>query len=144
MTVIAILAGVLVVAGVILWTHDRLTRPRRIARGEPEVVEPEQQCCGMHLTCEKDSLSTVLSDGTIDYFDDEELDAMAGRAPESYTAEEAEAFREVLLTLIPGDIAPWARSLQLRGIELPPEVKEELLMIVAEARAQAAPAMNER
>ena len=41
----------------------------------------------------------------------------------------------MLLTLRPDEIAPWARSLQLRGITLPAEVREELLMIVAEARA---------
>ena len=34
----------------------------------------------------------------------------------------------------PEDIAGWARSLQLRQIELPAAVREELLMIVAEAR----------
>ena len=43
--------------------------------------------------------------------------------------------REVLLTLRPDEIAGWARSVQLRGITLPADVREELLMIVAEARA---------
>ena len=32
------------------------------------------------------------------------------------------------------DIAGWARSLQLRHIPLPPEVSDELLLIVREAR----------
>ena len=41
----------------------------------------------------------------------------------------------MLLTLLPTDIAGWARSIQLRGIELPTPVREELLLIVAEARA---------
>ncbi len=40
-----------------------------------------------------------------------------------------------MLTLLPTDIAGWARSIQLRGIELPASVREELLMIVSEARA---------
>lgn len=123
--------------GLALWIHDRMTRRHRIEAGIPEVVEPEQQCCGMHIACEKDSLSTALSDGTIVYYDDEELDTLANRDPEGYTADEIEAFREILLTLIPTDIAPWARSLQLRHIELPPAVRDELLMIVAEARAGA-------
>ena len=42
----------------------------------------------------------------------------------------------MLLTLLPTDIAPWARSIQLRGISLPMAVREELLMIVAEERAK--------
>ncbi len=90
-------------------------------------------CCGMHITCEKDSLLADVSE-QIDYFDDEELDRFAGRAADDYMPEEIEEFRDVLLTLIPEDIAPWARSIQLRGIQLPTEVREELLMIVAEAR----------
>lgn len=40
--------------------------------------------------------------------------------------------------MLPADIAPWARSIQLRGITLPSEVREELLMIVAEARKEQA------
>ena len=114
----------------------------------PKVVDPpagnnleEGACCGMHITCERDSLLAGISE-KIEYFDDEELDAYAGRSPESYTPEEADEFRDVLLTLLPADIAPWARSLQLRGIELPADVREELLMIVAEARADAAGARH--
>jgi hypothetical protein len=45
-----------------------------------------------------------------------------------------EQFRDVLLTLRPDDVAGWSRSMQLRGIELPTEVREELLMIVGEQR----------
>lgn len=93
-------------------------------------------CCGMHITCEKDSLSTAASTEIV-YYDDEELDDYAGRAPESYTREETEQFRDILLTLLPTDIAGWARSLQLRNIALPPEVNDELLLIVSEARQAA-------
>lgn len=89
----------------------------------------------MHITCERDSLLASVSAG-IEYFDDEELDRFAGREPQSYTDDETEEFREVLLTLRPDDIAPWARSIQLRGITLPDEVREELLLVVAEARQQ--------
>ena len=53
-----------------------------------------------------------------------------------YTQAETEQFRDVLLTLLPDDVAPWARSLQLRGIELPAPVREELLLMVGEARGQ--------
>ncbi len=91
-------------------------------------------CCGMHITCEKDSLLADVSP-EVEYFDDEELDRFRGRDAEAYTDPEIEEFREVLLTLLPTDIAPWARSIQLRGITLPTPVREELLMIVAEARA---------
>ena len=55
-------------------------------------------------------------------------------SPDSYTDSDIEEFRNVLLTLLPSDIAGWGRSIQLRGIELPDTVRDELLLIVAEAR----------
>ncbi len=88
----------------------------------------------MHITCEKGSLLAAVSDKA-EYYDDEELDAYIGRGAQDYDDEEIERFRDVLLTLLPDDIAGWARSIQLRGIELPAPVREELLMIVAETRA---------
>lgn len=99
----------------------------------PDIEIDSDACCGMHITCEKDSLLASVS-REVEYFDDEELDRFAGRGAEDYSPEEIEEFRDVLLTLLPTDIAPWARSIQLRGITLPSEVREELLMIVAEAR----------
>ena len=145
-----ILLAALCALGLVLWLLHR----RDVRRGAstelhgPKVVDPpagnnleEGACCGMHITCERDSLLAGISE-KIEYFDDEELDAYAGRSPESYTPEEADEFRDVLLTLLPADIAPWARSLQLRGIELPADVREELLMIGAEARADAAGARH--
>lgn len=131
----------LVVTGLILKLTDR--RRRRSAGADPvapqdhapaDVADTEGECCGMHITCERDSLLTALAD-KIEYYDDEELDAYAGRRPDDYTDAETEQFRDVLLTLRPEEIAGWARSIQLRGIELPEAVRDELLMIVSEARA---------
>ncbi|MCH5228689.1 MAG: phospholipase [Muribaculaceae bacterium] len=100
---------------------------------EPQNNVSEEVCCGMHLICEKTSLA-VVSDQVI-YYDDEELDRFIGRDPQSYTYEETEEFRDVLLTLLPQDIAGWAKSITLRKIELPPEVKDELLLLVSELRS---------
>lgn len=134
----------LVGTGLVLWWLDRRGRSRRAAddSGEaaPDVADDtaaDDGCCGMHITCEKDSLLASVSPG-IEYFDDEELDAYAGRPADGYTDEETEQFRDVLLTLRPDDIAAWGRSVQLRGITLPAVVREELLMIVSEARASRA------
>ncbi len=132
MEVSLIILAALVVVGAALYFHDRYTR-RKAPADEPPYEEPEEQCCGMHITCERDSLLASVSD-SVEYYDDEELDAYRGRKADSYTDEEIEQFRDVLLTLLPDDIAGWGRSIQLRGIELPEPVREELLMIVAEAR----------
>lgn len=89
-------------------------------------------CCGQHLVCEKQSLSPITDE--IIYYDDEELDRFKDRSPESYSVEETEEFRDVLMTLLPDDVPGWARSITLRGIELPSEVRDELLMLVRENR----------
>lgn len=143
----AIILAILVAGGGIIYLLDRGGRRNEVSDSNPSDRSDRSDmsdgseagdgvCCGMHITCEKDSLSTAASTEII-YYDDEELDVYAGRSPESYTAEEAEQFRDILLTLLPTDIAGWARSLQLRNIALPPEVSDELLLIVREAREAA-------
>lgn len=102
------------------------------ASGRLQNPTQEEICCGMHLVCEKTSLA-VNSDEII-YYDDEELDRFAGRNPESYSFEETEEFRDVLMTLLPEDVAGWARSISLRRIELPSDVKDELFILVNEYR----------
>lgn len=138
MIVALIILGALVAVGLPLYLSHRRYQAR-LASGEavPEPVAEEsgEECCGMHITCEKDSLLAQMSE-KIEYFDDEELDDYRGRGAEEYDDTEIEQFRDILLTLLPQDIAPWARSLQLRGITLPLPVRDELLMIVAEARTQ--------
>lgn len=134
MIVALIIAGALALVGALLYAHDRLTSKPSTPASEPIAEDAQQEeCCGMHITCEKDSLLASVSPEIV-YYDDEELDAYKDREPEQYSDEEIEQFRDVLLTMQPSDIAGWGRSLQLRGIALPVPVREELLMIVAEAR----------
>ncbi|MCM1449399.1 MAG: hypothetical protein NC082_03585 [Clostridiales bacterium] len=142
MTVSLILLAILLTTGLLLYLHDRLSQSRHRDSSDTSPVfdtspsspgEDEEECCGMHITCEKDSLVAGI-DPTLLYYDDEELDAFKGRAPQSYTPDESEQFREVLLTMRPDEIAGWARSLTTRGIALPTDVREELLLIVGEAR----------
>lgn len=138
MTVILIIGAILIVTGLLLWLHDRYSDPRtgRLQSDTTADSTEESECCGMHITCEKDSLLAAVS-AKVEYYDDEELDQYKGRNADDYSDEEIEQFRDVLLTLLPQDIAGWARSIQLRGIRLPAVIKEELLMIVAEARQKS-------
>lgn len=130
-----ILIALVVVGAVLFILHQRDLRRNPLVETKEETTdtEEEEECCGMHITCEKDSLLTSVSPEIV-YYDDEELDRFRGRTPDNYTDEEIEEFRGVLLTLLPHDIAGWGRSIQLRGIELPEAVRDELLLIVAEAR----------
>lgn len=110
---------------------------KKIEKGElqevPPVVEADVECCGQHEVCEKDSLLAAVSK-RIEYYDDEELDRFRGRASDDYTNEEVEEFREVMFTCKDEEVAGWCRSLQLRGIELPDELKDELFLIIGERR----------
>lgn len=137
MTPALIILAITVGVGAILYIFHRIDEKRHPeeAAQEDEAVAQEG-CCGMHITCEKDSLATMTTE--IIYYDDEELDRYRGIAADAYEDEQIEEFRDVLLTLLPDDIAGWARSLQLRGIEMPSCVKDELLMLVSEERERRA------
>ncbi len=129
-----VLAVVAAVAGVI---HNRRLR-RQVESGEleamPEVVEVDSECCGQHEVCEKESLLAAVS-RKIEYYDDEELDKYAGVAPDSYTPQQEDEFRDIFYTMLDEDVAGWVRSLQLRGIALPDNLKDEVFLVVGELRA---------
>lgn len=90
-------------------------------------------CCGLHLVCEKD-LVTSTSDRQALYYADEELDRYCGVAADGYTPVQIDEFRDVLYTLRPEEIVGWAKSVEIRGIILPSTIRQEMLSLVAEAR----------
>jgi hypothetical protein len=91
------------------------------------------ECCGQHEVCERDSLLAALS-RQVEYYDDEELDRFRGRSGDEYEESEADEFRNVLYTMRDDEVAGWVRSLQLRQVELPNEVKDEVFLIIGERR----------
>lgn len=113
---------------------------KKIERGEleeaPEVVDVDSKCCGQHQICEKESLLAAVSK-QIEYYDDEELDRFRGRPSDQYEEEEIEEFRDILYSMKDDEVAGWSRSLQLRGVELPDELKDELFLIVGERRFES-------
>ena len=115
--------------------YERLLRRGEISPEEiPQEVNPvDMECCGAHEVCEKDSLLAALSK-QIEYYNDEELDRFRGREGDEYTPEEADEFRDVLYTMRSDEVAGWVRSLQLRMVNLPDEVKDEVFLIVGERR----------
>lgn len=97
----------------------------------PRVVE-DGECCGQHLVCERETL--LQTNAVIEYYDDEELDALSGIPADQYTPAQYKQMREVFDTLQEKDVPGWVRSLQLRNIELPADIREEALLIVRERR----------
>lgn len=86
------------------------------------------ECSSASTTCYKECMIEA-SAKDIEYFDDEELDAFRGRTSDSYTDDEAEQFAEVMLTMRPDEVKDWGRSLTLRGICLPDQLKDEYIML---------------
>ena len=86
-------------------------------------------CNGEDSRCEQECMMEAATQ-PVEYYDDEELDRFALRPSDSYTDEEAEEFREVLYTMKPDDVKGWNRSLILRGINVPNQIKDELTLMV--------------
>ena len=112
------------------------TRPDNPQADKMIRVPVDDACCGRHLVCERESLLTTKPE--IIYYDDEELDRLAGVSPDEFTDQDLKDLNEVFTTLESRDVVGWLRSLQLRNITLPEELRDEALMIVAERRATAA------
>lgn len=125
------LAGLFFVSLIAGWLGNRALRRRK---EEGEIVEQASirrnrpaGCCGLHEVCEKEQL-LAAAEKEIEYYDDEELDEYRGRPADDYTPEEEEQFEEVLTTMREEEVAGWLRSLQLRGINLPVALRDEVAM----------------
>ena len=125
-----------IVAAILGYFRNRKLQ-KMLERGEiSEIPEPEEipeECCGQHELCVRDSLLAAVSQ-SIEYYNDEELDRFKGVESDQYDNEAIDEFGEVLFTLKETEVAGWLRSLQLRGVNLPDELKDEALMIVGERR----------
>ena len=131
----------LIILGIVAFLAGALREKRlraKVERGEiaemPTVQQvQDMECCGQHEVCEKDSLLAAVSK-QIEYYNDEELDRFRGTAADDYAPEDVEEFREVLYTMRDDEVAGWVRSLQLRAVNLPDDLKDEVFMIIGERR----------
>ncbi len=128
------LIALFIVALLIGLLREKMLR-RKLERGEiDEMPTVKQQrpdgCCGKHAVCEKDELLAASLKKKAEYFEDEDLDAYAGTPGDAYSPEVCEQFRHVLYTMKQSEVPAWLRSLQLRGIEVPDELKDEVLLLL--------------
>ncbi len=134
MNVIWIIIIAICIIGVIAALLSHYTKIGRQTEEERQkALNADSECCGMHETCEKDSLLTAISK-EIEYYNDYELDAYKGVPCENYDKEAVAAFEEVFYTLRSEEVAGWVRSLCLRDIELPEQIRDEVLLVVTERR----------
>ncbi len=111
---------------------DKVTEETQEPTTTTETREESDECCGQHLVCEKDSL--LNTDAQIEYYDDEELDILSGVHPDNFSEEEYQMVRDIFNSLQEKDVAGWVRSLQMRNIQLPTDIREEALLIIRERR----------
>ncbi len=94
----------------------------------------DMECCGRHEVCERDSLLVAVSK-EIEYYDDEELDRFRGVDDTDYDEKDEDEFRNILYTMKEEEVPGWIRSLQLRGVNLPRGLRDEVVMLVNDVRS---------
>lgn len=124
--VISILA--IVALGIIVMIGTRIFDSK--GTDEPIVVPASDcsSCDGTNVKCEQ-VCQMEAATKPAEYYDDEELDAFRGRRSDEYNDEEAAMFAEVLETLRPDEVRPWSRSLIVRGINMPDQIKDEFIAL---------------
>ena len=122
--------GSLLILAIIAAIATKLTKQKV---GEPDVIMPTSgncsSCDGTDDKCEQVCMMEAATKD-IEYYDDEELDRFRGRQSDQYTDEEVEEFATVLYTMQPKEVKAWNRSLILREINLPNQIKDELIAMI--------------
>ena len=127
MTVILILLGLILLAALF-----GIFATKRGEDKEP-VHMPTSSCAtcnGVDEMCEQVCMMEAATKD-IEYFDDEELDRFKGKPSDQFTDEEANEFAEVLYSMKQEEVKDWNRSLMLRGIHLPNQLKDEVIMLIS-------------
>ena len=128
-TMISLIALLMLGAVAYMFSHNHRTdsTEQPVTIGESNCAT----CTSGSFKCEQECMMEAAMQ-PIDYFDDEELDVFKGRDSHGYTDEEAEQFADILHTMNPDEVAAWNRSLTLRGINLPDELKDEVILLMRE------------
>jgi hypothetical protein len=141
MTVLLIFLSIIIFFFIALIINNHIQRKRGNTQERetprPLIVLPkakEEECCGQHETCERDSLIAAFA-AQAEYFDDEELDRFANKLSDTYTPDEVDEFREIFYTVLDDEKPRWIRSLSMRLIAVPDEIKDEILLTVNDLRA---------
>lgn len=118
--------------GAIAYIFTSVSRKPGAANDEIVVAPADcSTCSGDNAKCEQECMMEAATK-PVEYFDDEELDAFKGRPSNDYTNEEVEQFGYVMHTMQPEEVKAWGRSLTLRGIQLPDQLKDEFVMLIEE------------
>lgn len=130
MSIFFIGIGALFILAIIAAIATKFTKRKA---GEPDVIMPTygdcSSCDGTDDKCEQVCMMEAATK-EIEYYDDEELDRFRGRPSNQYTDAEVEEFATVLYTMQPHEVKGWNRSLILREINLPDQIKDEVITMI--------------
>ena len=130
MSIFLIGIGALFILAIIAAIATKFTKRKA---GEPDVMMPTSgDCSSCDVTDDKCEQVCMMEAATkdIEYYDDEELDRFRGRPSNQYTDAEVEEFATVLYTMQPHEVKGWNRSLILREINLPDQIKDEVITMI--------------
>ncbi len=113
-----VVLGTIALGASLLWDKD----------AKIEVGADCTTCSGTNDKCEQNCMMEAAVK-EIEYFDDEDLDQYKGRESDDYTDDEAEEFRNVMETMRPEEVKAWNRSLILRGVNMPDQIKDDYIML---------------
>lgn len=125
--IIIISIALLLVLGIIVMIATKMSG----SKGEEPIVVSSSDCSscdGTNVKCEQ-VCQMEAATKPVEYYDDEELDEYKGRQSDEYNDDEADKFAEVLETLQPDEVRPWSRSLIIRGINMPDQIKDEFIAL---------------
>lgn len=126
MTSLLILIGIVFLFSLSVYIWN-MTQRRKGVSEKPEVYARPDGCCGAHEVCEHPA--DELNQKPV-YFDDEELDRFMRKRSHEYTDDEAEEFRDIFYTMFDEEKTHWLRSLRMRHIALPDQVKHEMVEVM--------------
>ena len=130
MSIFLIGIGALFILAIIAAIATKFTKRKA---GEPDVIMPTSgdcsSCDGTDDKCEQVCMMEAATKD-IEYYDDEELDRFRGRPSNQYADAEVEEFATVLYTMQPHEVKGWNRSLILREINLPDQIKDEVITMI--------------
>jgi len=113
-----VVLGTIALGASLLWDKD----------AKIEVGADCTSCSGNNDKCEQNCMMEAAVK-EIEYFDDEDLDQYKGRESDAYTDDEADEFRNVMETMRPEEVKAWNRSLILRGVNMPDQIKDDYIML---------------
>ena len=113
-----VVLGTIALGASLLWDKD----------AKIEVGADCTSCSGSNEKCEQNCMMEAAVK-EIEYFDDEDLDQYKGRESDDYTDDEADEFRNVMETMRPEEVKAWNRSLILRGVSMPDQIKDDYIML---------------